>query len=69
MARGRWPEEAIEVTLYALAAYRDRYAELVAWTEAQRPTVAELIGRPPKDYAGWAREHRARFRRTDRGPA
>lgn len=57
-----WPEEAIEVTLYALAEYRDRYAELAAWTDAQRPTVAELIGRPLKDYARWAWEHRAWFR-------
>ncbi|WP_422115267.1 hypothetical protein [Brachybacterium sp. UNK5269] len=52
-----WPEGAIDVTLYALEEYGARTAELTRWTSAQRPTVAEIIGRRPRTYDDWAQEH------------
>lgn len=62
--RRGWPDDGIDVTLYALAEYRDRLAELTRWTLDQRPTVAEIVGRPPRDFDDWAREHADLFQRT-----
>ncbi|MCB5164437.1 NAD(P)H-binding protein [Streptomyces bambusae] len=57
-----WPDGAIDVTLFALEAYADRYDELVRWTLDQHPTVPELIGRTPLTYDDWVRAHLTRFR-------
>ncbi|WP_420082253.1 SDR family oxidoreductase [Streptomyces sp. JL4002] len=57
-----WPDGAIDVTLYALREYGERLEELRAWTLAQRPSVAEIIGRPLRSYDEWARENAAFFR-------
>ncbi|WP_405982768.1 NAD(P)H-binding protein [Streptomyces sp. NBC_00158] len=57
-----WPDGAIEVTLYALAEYGARYAELLQWTHDQRPSVQDVTGRPPRTYDDWAREHADAFR-------
>ncbi|MFK0254414.1 NAD(P)H-binding protein [Streptomyces sp. NPDC090445] len=61
--RGRgWPDDGIDVTLYALQEYRDQLAELTQWTLDQRPSVHEIIGRRPRSFDAWAREHAHRFR-------
>ena len=60
--RNGWPDGAIDVTLYALEEYGTRLAELTAWTLAQRPSVADIIGRPPRTYDAWAVEHADLFR-------
>ena len=52
-----WPDGAIDVTLFALEEYGTRLAELTQWTNDQRPTVAEIIGRRPRTYDDWAKEH------------
>lgn len=57
-----WPEGAIDVTLYALAEYGSRTTELKRWTDDQRPTVTEMIGRRRRSYDDWAREHAHLFR-------
>ncbi|MFJ3828915.1 SDR family oxidoreductase [Streptomyces sp. NPDC090046] len=56
-----WPEGAIEVTLYALAEYGARYPELLRWTLDQRPSVQDIIGRPPRTYDDWVRENIGSF--------
>ncbi len=60
--RRGWPDGAVEVTLYALEEYGARYAELLKWTLDQRPSVQDVIGRPPRTYADWVREHLDVFR-------
>ena len=57
-----WPDGAVDVTLYALQEYGTRLAELTEWTLAQRPTVTELIGRPPRTFDDWVTEHIHLFR-------
>ncbi|MFJ6050664.1 SDR family oxidoreductase [Streptomyces sp. NPDC092307] len=57
-----WPEGAIDVTLFALEVYGARYAELLRWTLDQRPSVQDVIGRPPRTYDDWVREHIDVFR-------
>ncbi|HEX8487919.1 MAG TPA: NAD(P)H-binding protein [Propionibacteriaceae bacterium] len=57
-----WPDGAIEVTLYALEEYGARRAELARWTLDQRPTVSDIIGRRPRSYNDWAKEHCHLFR-------
>lgn len=52
-----WPSGAIEVTLFALEAYASRLEELTEWTLAQKPSVEDMIGRPPLSFEQWAREH------------
>ncbi|MGC4832415.1 hypothetical protein ACLQ3G_30085, partial [Micromonospora arida] len=37
-------------------------AELTEWTLTQRPSVAEIIGRPPRTYDDWAVENADLFR-------
>ncbi|MGW3616045.1 hypothetical protein [Micromonospora arida] len=60
--RNGWPEGAIDVTLYALQEYGARLAELTEWTLTQRPSVAQIIGRPPRTYDDWAVENAHLFR-------
>ncbi|MFD9969037.1 SDR family oxidoreductase [Streptomyces sp. NPDC059011] len=60
--RRGWPDGAIDVTLYALEEYGTRFAELVQWTVAQRPSVQDIIGRPPRTYDDWVRENIDVFR-------
>lgn len=60
--RRGWPDSGIDVTLYALREYGTRLAELTGWTLDQRPTVQELIGRPPRNFDDWAVEHAHLFR-------
>lgn len=60
--RNGWPDGAIDVTLYALEEYCLRLAELTEWTVAQRPSVADIIGRPPRTFDEWAAENADRFR-------
>ncbi|PSK99952.1 uncharacterized protein YbjT (DUF2867 family) [Murinocardiopsis flavida] len=60
--RRGWPDGAIDVTLYALAEYGERLAELTQWTLDQRPSVREIIGRPLRTYDEWAVENADRFR-------
>ncbi|MEU1250101.1 NAD(P)H-binding protein [Micromonospora arida] len=60
--RNGWPEGAIDVRLYALQEYGARLAELTEWTLTQRPSVAEIIGRPPRTYDDWAVENADLFR-------
>ncbi|AWI27563.1 SDR family oxidoreductase [Streptomyces tirandamycinicus] len=57
-----WPDGAVDVTLYALEEYGARFAELLRWTADQRPSVHDIIGRPPLTYDDWVREHIDRFR-------
>lgn len=57
-----WPVSAIDVTLYALQEYAARLTELTQWTLDQRPTVAEIIGRPPRTFEDWAMENSDEFR-------
>ncbi|MFJ2820072.1 NAD(P)H-binding protein [Streptomyces toxytricini] len=57
-----WPDDGIDVTLYALQEYGARLAELTRWTLDQRPSVSEIIGRPPRPFEAWAREHADLFR-------
>lgn len=52
-----WPDSGIDVTLYALQEYGTRLDELTEWTHAQRPSVPEIIGRPPRGFDEWAVEH------------
>ncbi|WP_433544654.1 hypothetical protein ACQPZG_03255 (plasmid) [Streptomyces sp. CA-294286] len=47
----------IDVTLYALEEYGCRYAKLLQWTHDQRPTVADVIGRPPHTFDDWVSEN------------
>ncbi|MEH1098919.1 NAD(P)H-binding protein [Micromonospora sp. CPCC 205561] len=64
--RGRgWPDGAIEVTLYALAEYGRRHAELVRWTLDQRLSVRDIIGRPLRGFDEWAARHVALFADPD----
>ncbi|MFF2083771.1 NAD(P)H-binding protein [Nocardia sp. NPDC058176] len=60
--RRGWPDDGIEVTLYALAEYGAQLAELTQWTLDQRPSVPEIIGRPLRGFDDWAREHADLFR-------
>lgn len=60
--RHGWPDDGIDVTLYALAEYSDRLTELTQWTLDQRPSVSEIIGRPLRTFDDWAREHADLFR-------
>lgn len=60
--RNGWPDGAIDVTLYALEEYGLRRAELTEWTLAQRPSVSDIIGRPPRTYDEWAAENADLFR-------
>ena len=55
--RHGWTDSGIDVTLYALREYHIRLDELTAWTDAQRPSVADLIGRRPRSFDDWATEH------------
>lgn len=52
--RRGWPDSGIDVTLYALEEYGARLAELTRWTLDQRPSVREIIGRPPRGFDEWA---------------
>ncbi|MFE0155071.1 NAD(P)H-binding protein [Nonomuraea sp. NPDC059007] len=60
--RDGWPDSGIDVTLYALEEYGTRLAELTQWTLDQRPSVRDLIGRPPRTYDDWVIENADRFR-------
>ncbi|GIJ51396.1 nucleotide-diphosphate-sugar epimerase [Virgisporangium aliadipatigenens] len=60
--RNGWPDGAIDVTLYALQEYGARLAELTEWTLRQRPSVTDIIGRPPRTYDEWAVENAHLFR-------
>ncbi|MFD0268716.1 NAD(P)H-binding protein [Streptomyces sp. NPDC127106] len=60
--RRGWPDDGIDVTLYALQEYGARLAELTRWTLAQRPSVHEITGRRPRSFDAWAREHAHFFR-------
>ncbi|WP_330439620.1 NAD(P)H-binding protein [Micromonospora sp. NBC_00821] len=60
--RRGWPDSGIDVTLYALEEYGTRLADLTQWTLDQRPTVREIIGRPLRDFDGWAVENARLFR-------
>ncbi|MBB2947212.1 uncharacterized protein YbjT (DUF2867 family) [Actinoplanes lutulentus] len=60
--RDGWPDGAIDVTLYGLQEYGSRLAELTEWTHAQRPSVADIIGRPLRTYDEWAAENVHLFR-------
>ncbi|MGW5342381.1 SDR family oxidoreductase [Streptomyces sp. NPDC004050] len=61
--RGRgWPDDGIDVTLYALQEYGDQLTELTQWTLAQRPSVQEITGRHPRSFDAWAREHAHLYR-------
>ncbi|MFC7625740.1 NAD(P)H-binding protein [Microlunatus sp. GCM10028923] len=57
-----WPDDGIDVTLYALEEYGARLDELTRWTLDQRPSVRDLIGRPLRDFDSWAAEHADHFR-------
>ncbi|MFB6557695.1 NAD(P)H-binding protein [Streptomyces sp. NPDC056400] len=57
-----WPEGAIDVTLHALEVYGAQYAELLRWTLDQRPSVQDVIGRPPRTYDAWVSENIDAFR-------
>ncbi|MFB6576753.1 NAD(P)H-binding protein [Streptomyces sp. NPDC056402] len=57
-----WPEGAIDVTLHALEVYGAQYAELLRWTLDQRPSVRDVIGRPPRTYDAWVSENIDSFR-------
>jgi uncharacterized protein YbjT (DUF2867 family) len=60
--RRGWPDNGIDVTLYALQEYGTRLAELTRWTLDQRPAVHEIIGRPPRGFDEWAVENAHLFR-------
>ncbi|MBF6300466.1 NAD(P)H-binding protein [Nocardia amamiensis] len=60
--RNGWPPGAIDVTLYALQEYTIHLAALTQWTRDQRPSVQEIIGRPPRTFDEWAVEHAGLFR-------
>ncbi|MCP2260957.1 Nucleoside-diphosphate-sugar epimerase [Streptoalloteichus tenebrarius] len=55
--RRGWPDSGIDVTLYALEEYGERLEELTRWTLDQRPSVREIIGRPPRGFDEWAMEN------------
>ncbi|MCX4803822.1 NAD(P)H-binding protein [Streptomyces sp. NBC_01214] len=57
-----WPEGAIDVTLHALEVYGAQYTELLRWTLDQRPSVQDVIGRPPRTYDAWVSENIDSFR-------
>ncbi|MBQ1098939.1 NAD(P)H-binding protein [Streptomyces sp. b94] len=57
-----WPDGAIDVTLYALEEYGARFTELLQWTFDQRPSVRDIIGRPPRTYDDWVSENIDSFR-------
>ncbi|NXY97208.1 NAD(P)H-binding protein [Streptomyces sp. BR123] len=60
--RNDWPDDSIDVTLYALQEYGAHLAELTQWTLDQRPSVHEITGRRPRPFDAWAREHAHLFR-------
>ncbi|MEV4946501.1 NAD(P)H-binding protein [Streptomyces sp. NPDC053755] len=60
--RRGWPDGAIDVTLYALEEYGARFAELLQWTLDQRPSVRDIIGRPPRTFDDWVSENIDSFR-------
>ncbi|MFF4426402.1 NAD(P)H-binding protein [Streptomyces sp. NPDC001549] len=57
-----WPDDGIEVTLFALREYALHLDELTQWTLDQRPALADLTGRPPRTFDDWAEEHLHLFR-------
>ncbi|WP_280457263.1 SDR family oxidoreductase [Nocardia carnea] len=57
-----WPDSAVDVTLYALQEYAARTAELTQWTLDQRPSVAAIIGRPPRTFQDWVADNLDEFR-------
>ncbi|WP_338674741.1 NAD(P)H-binding protein [Streptomyces sp. SCSIO 30461] len=57
-----WPDDGIEVTLFALREYTLRLDELTQWTLDQRPGITDLTGRPPRTFDDWAEEHVHIFR-------
>ncbi|MER6449203.1 NAD(P)H-binding protein [Streptomyces venezuelae] len=57
-----WPEDGIDVTLFALREYALHLDELTQWTLDQRPALADLTGRPPRTFDDWAEEHAHLFR-------
>ncbi|MEU8779319.1 NAD(P)H-binding protein [Streptomyces sp. NPDC048606] len=57
-----WPDDGIDVTLFALREYALRLDELRQWTLDQRPTLADLTGRPARTFDEWAEEHAHLFR-------
>ncbi|XTZ14712.1 NAD(P)H-binding protein [Micromonospora echinospora] len=60
--RRGWPDNGIDVTLYALGEYGKRLAEFTQWTLDQRPAVHEIIGRPLRGFDEWAVENAHLFR-------
>lgn len=50
-----WPTEAIDLELFLLSEFVDTPAPIGS-------TVADLLGRSPRDFAQWTAEHAARFR-------
>ncbi|MFD6757398.1 NAD(P)H-binding protein [Micromonospora gifhornensis] len=60
--RRGWPDNSIDVTLYALEEYGAQLAELTQWTLDQRPAVHEIIGRPLRGFDEWAVENADLFR-------
>ncbi|MFD5411466.1 SDR family oxidoreductase [Streptomyces nojiriensis] len=57
-----WPDDGIDVTLFALREYALHLDELTQWTLDQRPALADLTGRPPRTFDDWAEEHVHIFR-------
>jgi uncharacterized protein YbjT (DUF2867 family) len=57
-----WPDETIEVTLYALEEYGKHPDKYIKWTVEQRPSVEQMIGRPVRTYGQWVAEHVNKFK-------
>jgi len=52
-----WPDDTIEVTLYALDEYGKYPDKYFKWTVEQCPSVEQVIGRPVRTYGQWVYEH------------
>ncbi|WP_036720030.1 NAD(P)H-binding protein [Paenibacillus harenae] len=58
-----WPEETIEVTLYALSEFGAHPAFYAQWTaENADPTIKQALGRSARTYAQWVADHVEDFR-------
>ncbi|MGZ9928399.1 NAD(P)H-binding protein [Streptomyces sp. NC-S4] len=57
-----WPDDGIDVTLFALREYALHLDELTQRTLDQRPALADLTGRSPRTFEDWAEEHAHIFR-------
>lgn len=60
-----WPDGTIEVTLYALEEYGKDPDKYIKWTNEQRPSVEQIIGRSVRTYDQWVAENIHKFKTID----